>query len=327
MQALCFDQKGDLGHLALIEHKPPQPGEGEVLVAVRAAGLNPSDVKNVLGFFPYTTLPRIPGRDFAGVVQEGPAELLGKKVWGTGMGLGFKQDGSHAQFIALPAKGVALMPESLSFAQAASCGVPYTTAWDGLARTDVGPDTRLLVIGANGAVGRAAIALGRAIGANVLAAVRRPEQAEALAAEGFAPLLLANPEELGAQAQNIWEAPPEVIFDTTAAWLAPAVRAAGPHGRLCVIAPPGMGKLTVDFPVLDFYRRGLTLIGVNSLLHDTVSCAAMLESFAKMFDATRFDAKILPPPAEPRQMPLSEGLQAYRLVNEGFSEKIVLVND
>ncbi|MFO5890722.1 hypothetical protein ACLBSJ_33470, partial [Klebsiella pneumoniae] len=48
---------------------------------------------------------------------------------------GFFRDGSHAQFLTLPAAGVALKPESLSFAQAASCGVPYSTAWDALQRS------------------------------------------------------------------------------------------------------------------------------------------------------------------------------------------------
>jgi len=119
-----------------------------VLVQIKAAGLNPSDVKNVLGRFPYTTLPRIPGRDFAGIVVEGPQALIGQEVWGTGRELGFFADGSHAQFVKLPANGVAKKPTHLSFAQAASLGVPYTTAWDALERSGVTAETRLLVIGA-----------------------------------------------------------------------------------------------------------------------------------------------------------------------------------
>ena len=71
MQALQFHQTGSLEHLALVDVAKPKPAEGEVLVQIKAAGLNPSDAKNVLGIFPYTTLPRIPGRDFAGVVVEG----------------------------------------------------------------------------------------------------------------------------------------------------------------------------------------------------------------------------------------------------------------
>lgn len=137
MKALQFDRTGDLAALELVDMPDPLPAADEVRVEIRAAGLNPSDVKNVLGRFPYTTLPRVPGRDFAGVVVEGPKALLGQAVWGTGREPGFFRDGSHAQFLTLPAAGVALKPESLSFAQAASCGVPYSTAWDALQRSQV----------------------------------------------------------------------------------------------------------------------------------------------------------------------------------------------
>ncbi len=190
MKALQFLKTGDLSALQLAELPMPVPAAGEVLVQIKAAGLNPSDVKNVLGRFSYTTLPRVPGRDFAGVVVEGPQALLGQEVWGTGKELGFTGDGSHAQYLTLSAKGVALKPTHLSFAQAASLGVPYTTAWDALERSLVKAETRLLVIGANGAVGSATIALAKIRGAQVLAAVRRPEQARALQARGFEAIVL-----------------------------------------------------------------------------------------------------------------------------------------
>jgi NADPH:quinone reductase-like Zn-dependent oxidoreductase len=321
MQALSFDKTGNLAALALIEGAAPEPREGEVLVEVMAAGLNPSDVKNVLGFFPaYTTPPRIPGRDFAGIVRQGPAEMIGKKVWGTGLGLGFSQDGSHAEFIALPAQGCASMPGRLSFTEAAACGVPYTTAFDGIRRAQVGPGKTFLVIGANGSVGRAAIALGKALGARVVAAVRRPEQAALLEQLGYEALLLGAPDKLAAQVAAKLGGFADAIFETTGAWLPAAIPSAAKHGAICVIAPPGMGKLTVDFPVLDFYRRGLTLHGVNTLLHDTLACAAMLSEFAALFDSGA-----LPPPPRPHEMPLSQGVEAYAKVNAGFSEKIVFV--
>ena len=82
MKALQFDKTGDLSALRYVEVPTPVAGADEVLVQIKAAGLNPSDVKNVLGRFPYTTLPRIPGRDFAGVVVEGPQALIGQEVWG-----------------------------------------------------------------------------------------------------------------------------------------------------------------------------------------------------------------------------------------------------
>jgi NADPH:quinone reductase-like Zn-dependent oxidoreductase len=75
-----------------------------------------------------TTVPRTPGRDFAGVVVEGPANVIGKKVWGTGGLNGFNQDGSFAEWIIIPSNAIAEMPDNLSFSQAAACGVGFLTA-------------------------------------------------------------------------------------------------------------------------------------------------------------------------------------------------------
>ena len=77
------------GSLTVEEVPSPEPRGDEVLAEVRAAAINPSDVKNVAGAMHGTTLPRIPGRDFAGVVKRGPADLVGKEVWGTGGDIGF----------------------------------------------------------------------------------------------------------------------------------------------------------------------------------------------------------------------------------------------
>ena len=81
--------------LRLEADEPVQPGPGEVVVRVRAAGVNPSDVKAALGAMPHAVWPRTPGRDFAGVVTDGPAEWLGAEVWGSGGELGIRRDGAR----------------------------------------------------------------------------------------------------------------------------------------------------------------------------------------------------------------------------------------
>src|SRR5829696_5511382 len=108
MQAIVIERFCDPSELRQTEVPRPDPGEGEVLIEVDATAVNRSDVLNARGAFPFTTLPRIPGRDFAGVVVEGPGELLGKEVWGTGGGdLGFLRDGSHAGYVAVSRNAVA----------------------------------------------------------------------------------------------------------------------------------------------------------------------------------------------------------------------------
>lgn len=318
MKALQFSATGDLDALSLVDVATPVPSADEVLVQVKAAGLNPSDVKNVLGRFPYTTLPRIPGRDFAGVVVQGPQHWLGKDVWGTGRDLGFFADGSHAEYVKVSAQGVAHKPDHLSFAQAASLGVPYTTAWDALERSGVTQGTRLLVIGAKGAVGSAALALAKIRGAHVLAAVRRPEQVAVLQGQGVEAIALGQPEELGAQVNGVFKGGADVIFDTTGFWLPAAVAGLAPFGRIAIIAAPVDGL--VQLPALALYRKGGSVVGVNSLLYSCEQCAVMLEQFGRFFDEG-----LLPLPTGLREVPLAQGLRSYEQVNSGSADKIILL--
>jgi NADPH:quinone reductase len=110
MRALKFYQTGSLDDLRIEEVPQPTPESGELLVQVKAAAVNPSDIKNVQGKMHETTVPRIPGRDFAGTIVEGPAEVLGQSVFGSGGNLGFGRDGSHAEFVAIPAAAVIPSP-------------------------------------------------------------------------------------------------------------------------------------------------------------------------------------------------------------------------
>jgi NADPH:quinone reductase-like Zn-dependent oxidoreductase len=318
MKALQFTSTGSVDNLKLIELATPAPAADEVLIRVKAAGLNPSDLKNVLGRFPYTTLPRVPGRDFAGIVEQGPAELVGQAVWGTGKGPGFLRDGSHAEFLVVPASGVARKPDSLSFAQAAAIGVPFTTAYDAVERTGIKQGTTFLVIGGNGAVGTAALALAKIKGARVLAAVRRADQAEALRAKGYDVIVLDRAESLAEQVSEVFPGGAEVIFDTTGFWLPASVSALANFGRIAIIAAPVDGM--VNFPALALYRKGGVLVGVNSLLYDNTQCASMLEDFGHYFDEG-----VLLPPEGVKEIALADGIAQYKAIEAGSSDKTVLI--
>src|SRR3954468_6631487 len=129
MRALRFSEFGGFDKLKVESVPDPRPASGEVVVRIRAASLNPSDAKNVFGRMEGTTLPRTPGRDFAGVVIDGPPEMVGADVWGTGGGVGFTRDGTHAELIALPVGGVRPKPCKVSFEEAAAVGVNFVAAW------------------------------------------------------------------------------------------------------------------------------------------------------------------------------------------------------
>jgi NADPH:quinone reductase-like Zn-dependent oxidoreductase len=318
MQALVFEKKGDLSSLGARDVPAPEPDPGEVVVVVHAAGLNPSDVKNVEGAFAYTTVPRIPGRDFSGIVVKGPAALLGAAVWGTGKEIGFTRDGAHAEYVALPRAGVARKPEVLSFEQAAAVGVPYTTAWSALERCAVVAGTRVVVVGALGAVGRAAVDLAFWRGANVVGAVRRHEHRAAMETRGFGSIHVVNPAALPDLVHDVFHGGADVIFDTTGAYLEHAIAALAPEGRIAVIAPPAGGH--IPLPVVELYRRGGVIVGVNSLLYDSVACAKVLERIGAGFEQGRLTV-----PDAFTVRPFEEALSVYREVKAGSVGKQVFV--
>jgi NADPH:quinone reductase len=172
MRAIRFRAFGDPSVLELAEVATPAADKATALVRVMAASINPSDVKNVAGAMTQTTLPRIPGRDYAGVVEAGPAEWVGASVWGTGGDTGFTRDGTHAELIAVPVASLRRKPDTLSFDQAASVGVNYLAAWCGVEAAGLKAGETMLLIGAGGGVGGAAAQIAQRLGARVIGADR-----------------------------------------------------------------------------------------------------------------------------------------------------------
>jgi NADPH2:quinone reductase len=156
MKALRFAEFGPPSVLRIEEVAIPEPGEGEALVHVQAAAINPSDIGDVAGRFKKTTLPRTPGRDFAGIVVKGK-QLEGEEVWGSAPMLGIVRDGSHAEYVVVPVQTLSPKPKSLSMAQAAAIGIPYITAWASVVNAaQIKAGETILIVGAAGAVGQAA---------------------------------------------------------------------------------------------------------------------------------------------------------------------------
>lgn len=102
----------------------PKAPEGQLLVKIAAAAIQPSDILNAKGSFGSTTSQFTPGRDFSGVVEEGPPNLKGRAVLGSGgKYLSYEANGSHAEYCVVPADGVVLKPDAISFVQAGIIGM------------------------------------------------------------------------------------------------------------------------------------------------------------------------------------------------------------
>ncbi|HJY53771.1 MAG TPA: NADPH:quinone reductase [Candidatus Udaeobacter sp.] len=168
MQAIRVNQFGGPEVLRLEEAPTPQPGPSEVLVRVHAIGVNP--VETYIRAGTYARLPELPyapGNDGAGVVEQVGADVTefkaGDRVYTAGS-LG----GTYAEFALCKKEQVHPLPANVSFAQGAAMGTPYATAYRGLfQRADAKPGETVLVHGASGGVGTAAVQLARAQGLRV----------------------------------------------------------------------------------------------------------------------------------------------------------------
>ena len=163
----------------VVERRPLSRAANELLIEVKAAAVNPSDVKAATGLMAYAVFPRTPGRDYAGIVIDGPADWIGREVFGSSGDLGIRRDGTHATHLAVEADAVVEKPKSLSWDEAAGIGVPFVTAMEGFRRAGM-PDKHetVLVMGVNGKVGQAAVQIASWHGARVIGVVRRHEAYE-----------------------------------------------------------------------------------------------------------------------------------------------------
>jgi NADPH2:quinone reductase len=192
MKALIVDTLApNYGGAAVRELETPRPGPGEVLVQVRAASVNFPDLLMTRGEYQHKPeLPFISGMEMSGEVA---AVGEGVSQWKVGDAVvGGAKTGAFSQYALSPAAGLRPKPAGLSFAQASAYGAAYLTAYVGLVRrAEAKPGQSLLVHGAAGGVGLAAVDLGKLLGLKVIAASASDEKL-AIVAREYAPDALVN---------------------------------------------------------------------------------------------------------------------------------------
>lgn len=264
----------------LVEARPdPEPGSGEVLVRVRAAGLNGADLLQRAGSYPVPPgVPAdMPGMEFAGeVLRNGPrAERfnVGDRVMGLIAGAG------QAELVVVHERMLMPVPAKLDWPAAGGLPEVFTTAHDALfTQCGLQPGERLLVHGAAGGVGTAAVQLGRATGARVSATVRNAKHREVVASLGAAVL---------APGDFVDAGPFDVILELVGAPnMRDNLRALRTGGRISVIGT-GAGATVEEFPLgLLMARRGRihgsTLRG-RSLEEKALTARALERSVLPLF--------------------------------------------
>jgi len=320
VRGLYFRSAGSLDNLKVEELPMPVPKANEVLVKVFAAAVNPSDAKNVLGKMEETRPPRVPGRDFAGRVVSGDSEWDGKLVFGTGGDLGFKRDGSHAEFVVVPVEGLVEVPPDLGYKKAASIGLGYLTAFAALVRTaSVKKGETVLVTGTTGAVGSAAARIAAWKGARVLGTVRSTRELGKLNDLSFVEWIDLESRPLPESVKELTEGKgADLILDVVGGPLFDAcLHSLAQRGRQVAIA--SVGNPVVTFNLVDFYHREVHLIGLDTLKLSSGESAEILRGLLPGFKEGIFSA----PPV--KMVPLDEAIEAYRAMVEGSTtEKYVI---
>ena len=255
-----------------------------VLVEIRAAGVNPSDVKAAIGMMPYAIFPRTPGRDFAGIVIDGPPQLLGTEVFGSSGDLGIRRDGTHATHLMVEAGAIVAKPKTLTLEEASAVGVPFVTAIEGLTRAGMPkPGETVLILGANGKVGQAATQIACWCAARVIGVVRKPEPYA-----GHAPhpidVIDSSSTDVAARVRELTAGKgADVVFNTVGEpYYEAGTKSLAIEGRQIFIAA---FKQTVAFDIFGFYRGRHTYVGIDTLALPSVATAGLLRQLLPGFES------------------------------------------
>jgi NADPH:quinone reductase len=299
----------------VIEDRPdPEPGSGEVLIKVRAAGLNGADILQRAGNYPPPPgVPAdMPGMELAGeVLANGPGATRfrpGDRVMGLIAGAG------QAELAVLHERILMPVPESLGWAEAGGLPEVFTTAHDAIfTQGELRAGERLLVHGAAGGVGTAAVQIGRAAGARVTATVRNAEHRAGVASFGATVL---------APDDFVDHGPFDVILELVGAPNMPDnLRALNTCGRIAVIGMGAGSKVELNFGLLMVKRgriHGSTL-RARPLEEKALTARAVEHSVLPLFDSGALKVPIA------ATFPLAEAAAAYdRFAAGGKLGKIVL---
>ena len=261
-RAVMADELGPPDAYRLVDHDPGPPSPTQVRISVKASGISFVDVLTAAGGYQVKPpVPYIPGSECAGVVDATGDEVrdfaVGDRVVASGWG------GMFASAVNLPARTVRRMPQALSFEEAAVFPVSYATAWHALVdRGRLHAGETLLVLGAGGATGYAAVQIGKYLGARVIGSASS-EHKRALAAAGGADAVI---DARGGDWRDQVKAANggqgvDVVFDPVGGEATdPAFRSLAWNGRHLVIGfPAGIASLRTNLPLL----KGASLIGVD----------------------------------------------------------------
>lgn len=246
----------------------PEPADGEVVVEMAFAGVNPVDRYQAEGrVAPDAPVPRTLGSEGAGTVE-------GRPVMIRGHGLGSKRDGLWANAAVVPEKALIPVPDGVRLEQAAVMGVAGVTAWRcATEKAELNADDRVLVLGASGGVGSMLVSLAHSVGATVWGQTGSEAKAAWLRDLGAERVVVGDAARV---AQDAAELRPTVAFDPLGdGYFGAAVTVLAEKGRL--VAFGTSAGQTGEVPLQVLYRKGLTVHGYAGLIESDDALAHGIE--------------------------------------------------
>jgi putative PIG3 family NAD(P)H quinone oxidoreductase len=314
VRAIVIAQPGGPEVLEMRELPSPQPGDGELLVRVRASGVNRADLLQRTGRYPAPpgVPPEIPGLEFAGeVAKVGPGALgwqVGDRVMGIVAG------GGYAEYLTVAAEQVLPLPASWSFEEGAAVPEAFLTAFDALElQAELRSGERLLIHAVGSSVGVAALQLAKAAGVTVAGTSRtlwKLQRAEALGLDWALPLASSFSPPAGMVA---WA---DVILDLVGGdYVSGNLVAAAPKGRIMLVGLTGGRSAKLDLGLL--LSKRLRLYGTVLRSRSKEEKALLVRSFAGRIMPRFFSGEIRP--VVDRVFPAAEAAEAHRYLESNLN--------
>lgn len=262
MRAVVLDGPGPAEALVIQDRPIPEPGPGQVLIRVRAFGLNRSELHTRLGLADGVTFPRVPGIEAVGEVAHSPGGEFsaGQKVVTLMGGMGRVFDGGYAEYTCVPARQVISFESDLPWPIIGAVPEMLQTAYGSLTiGLDIQPGQSLLIRGGTSSVGMAAAILAKRRGLTVLASTRDEAKREALAAIGVDHVLI-DAGDLAAAVRRIVPDGVDAALELVGApTLRDTLRATRVHGTVCFTGMLSNQWTVPDFYPIDYIPRGVRL--------------------------------------------------------------------
>jgi NADPH:quinone reductase len=304
----------------VVETRTVSRSANDLLIEVKAAAVNPSDVKAATGLMPYAVFPRTPGRDYAAVVIDGPDEWIGREVFGSSGDLGIRRDGTHATHLVVEAEAVVEKPTSISWEEAAGIGVPFVTAMEGFRRAGMPePDETVLIMGVNGKVGQAAVQIATWRGARVIGVVRKSEPFEGHS-NTKVEVIDASATDVATRVRELTGGKgADIVYNTVGdPYFQAAHKSLALRGRQILIA--AVDRI-VQFNILEFYRGQHAYFGIDTLGLSSIATGAVLRELVAGFAS----GHLKPYPIKPSAVyPLQDAKAAFIAVAGSSRDRVIL---